>query len=599
MRVLVALLLMTGALAGCTDAGDAAEASTDAPKPQKAVFSPAVPVPDDPDVEWDFTGPYSNVLVPGELDILPPQEVFIQSELDGADIKMGLHLPDTDEPVPVLVFASPYFGFTMSGQDVTGRGGSFGSLVSNFVPHGYAVVGLAVRGTGDSGGCNDLMGPQETADLDQAITWLGTQGWSNGNVAMTGVSYDGSTPWGVASVGNPHLKTIIPISGVPDMYSLMYRNGSSETRGPVVLNALYYGGNIASNTASQEHIAERVLCPDAALGLGFSVGSGVTGAHDPIGWWQERDRKPGVNSNYQGSVFSIQGLQDWNVDPSQVIPWVDELEKEHGLKTKQLLGQWGHSWPDSIGPDGQRAGPMRADWKEVLLRWMDSELKGEDVDTGPPVQVRDHIGRWRNELDYPPSDANWTTWHLGSGGELALEPGARESVTLRPVLMEGLSIPSGAVDFANDFVDFTLPKADGDLLVAGLPKVHISVTPMGPGGYIGAYVYDRAPNGDMTRVGWTTMNLAFADGSETRTEVIPGQTIQAKLEIQPMDAAILEGNELVLRLWVYTDADRLPTLPPAPVTLEIGQGVESVLKLPTVERDESYYFEPPTPFEDE
>jgi hypothetical protein len=67
------------------------------------------------------------------------------------------------------------------------------------------------------------------------------------------------------------------------------------------------------------------------------------------------------------------------------------------------------------------------------------------------------------------------------------------------------------------------------------------------------------------------------------------------MEVQPMDSVIPAGHLLDLRLWVFTDADRLPTLPPAPVSLETGDDVESVLILPTVERDPSVYFDPPTP----
>jgi predicted acyl esterase len=34
--------------------------------------------------------------------------------------------------------------------------------------------------------------------------------------------YDGSTPWMVAAQGDPHLKTIVPASGVPDLFTLLY-----------------------------------------------------------------------------------------------------------------------------------------------------------------------------------------------------------------------------------------------------------------------------------------------------------------------------------------------------------------------------------------
>jgi predicted acyl esterase len=584
---LVAVLL----LAGCIQAGLDETLTDDAPKPRVTRVGGGAPDETATAVfpgTYDMTGRFSRVLEQGPLGILPAERVTIPSEVDGVDILMGVHRPDTDEPVPVFVLASPYFGFLGDGADVTERVGAFGNLVENFVPHGFAVVGLAVRGTGGSGGCNDLMGPMETQDLDTAITWLGTQDWSNGNVGMTGVSYDGSTPWGVASTGNKHLKTIVPISGVPNLYELMYRNGSAEARGPAVLNALYYAGNIISPTATPEQMAERTLCPDAVIGIGWSAFTGATGMHDRQQYWELRNRKPHVEEYYQGSIFSVQGLQDWNVNPSQVVPWVDQLD-QHGIRTKQLLGQWGHAWPDTLGEDGEWAADYRADYNELLLRWLEQELKGIEQDTGAPVQVRDHLGRWRNEAHYPPRDATWTNLHL-SGGELLEEPSGRESIRLFP---EAVLPLDGEV--VHNHAEFTYGPFDDELLVVGVPKLHIAVTPDGPGGYIGAYLYEETAAGDRARIGWTSIDLAFADGSEDYTPVIPQETLQALLQFEPMDAVIREGSTLVLRVWMVTDEARIPSVPPTPVTLELGANIPSVLKLSTVERDEDVYFEVPTP----
>src|SRR5688572_30307503 len=194
--------------------------------------------PASPVGNYTFDG-FARVLAPGDLPILPIEKVFLPSDVDGVDIEVGIWRPDSpDLQTPVIVDAGPYYG--NNGPPMEAMSGHIGRLIANFVPLGYTVAAIAVRGTGGSGGCMDLMGPLEIADLDQAVTWLGTQPWSNGNVGMIGKSYDGSTPWQVAAAGNPHLKTIVPISGVPDLYELMYRNGTSEIRGPLVLNGLYY-----------------------------------------------------------------------------------------------------------------------------------------------------------------------------------------------------------------------------------------------------------------------------------------------------------------------------------------------------------------------
>jgi predicted acyl esterase len=630
----VSILLTLTLLAGCLGDEDPAPAeASDLPPGVGNVGGSAKAVTSVFPGPYDFEGPYSAVVTPGTLEVKDPVRVSIPSPIDGADIEMGLFLPDTAERVPILMFSTPYIdaeesvtragGVAPTAPTVTDPSAAVDSLIENFVPHGYAVVTHSVRGTGGSDGCNDLMGPGELADIDAALTWLGTQDWSNGNIAMTGVSYDGSTPWTAAATGNPHLKTILPISGVPDLYGLMYRNGSSEARGPLLLNALYIQGGIDSGEAAA---APGRLCPEAMEGLVLSGAAGALGT-DPTGYWQARNRKPLVEQNYKGSVFSIQGLQDWNVDPSQVIPWVDQLEAK-GLVTRQLLGQWGHAWPDGIGAEGAAVvcddtgglpgACVRADWKEIMLRWLDHELKGDAaVDIGAPVQVRDSLGRWRNEEHYPPHDAVWTTYHLG-GSLLLPEAGPRESAILVPQAGPGIppNPPSSADLAVQSAARFVLGPVEEDLLVAGLPKVHVTVTPQGPGGYVGAYLYAVGPDdgeecGAGTRLGWTTMNLAFHDGGTTRREVMPGQTVRALMEIQPMDGVVPAGHVLALCIWVFTETSgtdtgagvvvpadvqmRVPTLPPGPITLEMGGDIESTLLLPTITRDGSVYFEPPVP----
>jgi predicted acyl esterase len=153
--------------------------------------------------------------------------------------------------------------------------------------------------------------------------------------------------------------------------------------------------------------------------------------------------------------------------------------------------------------------------------------------------------------------------------------------------------PSAVATSAHSAADFDTAPVAKETLIVGLPKVHVTVTPQASGGYIAAFLYDVAANGTMRRIGWTTMNLAYADGTTARTEVAPGQTLLAKMEIQPMDSVIPVGHQIRLRLWVFTDGDRLPTLPPGSVTLETGPGITSVLRLPTVERGASVYFEAP------
>ena len=83
------------------------------------------------------------------------------------------------------------------------------------------LLSASVTGTGRSP-LLDLMVQQNNWVMMQQYL-LGSQDWSNGNVAMIEKSYDGSTPWQAAMFGNEHLKTIVPISGLIGVKELMWK----------------------------------------------------------------------------------------------------------------------------------------------------------------------------------------------------------------------------------------------------------------------------------------------------------------------------------------------------------------------------------------
>ncbi|MCL1975273.1 MAG: hypothetical protein FWG61_03820, partial [Firmicutes bacterium] len=50
--------------------------------------------------------------------------------------------------------------------------------------------------------------------------------WANGDVAMTGTSYDGTVQMGTASSGYPAIKAILPVAGLSSMYTYFRQNGA-------------------------------------------------------------------------------------------------------------------------------------------------------------------------------------------------------------------------------------------------------------------------------------------------------------------------------------------------------------------------------------
>jgi putative CocE/NonD family hydrolase len=104
-----------------------------------------------------------------------------------------------------------------------------------FVPRGYAVVAVDVRGKYDSDGEHYFYwhkdwreGKFEGQDVYDCQTWLGEQPWSTGKIGMTGPSYLGFTQWMGAPLGNPYLTTIIPYVSPDDHYDNVYQNAAFQ-----------------------------------------------------------------------------------------------------------------------------------------------------------------------------------------------------------------------------------------------------------------------------------------------------------------------------------------------------------------------------------
>lgn len=554
---------------------------------------------------YDTTGDRARVLVEGAYEPLPAEAIEIESPLDGAAIQIAFVRPDVppDVKVPIIVDVSPYLPALT--PEVLESSAFYESFGADFVPHGYAFALVAVRGTAASGGCFDYLGVKERTDADAAITWLGEQEWSNGNVGMIGISYDGSTPWEVAAMGNPHLKTITPIAGISDYFQLNYRNGSVNSFGLMLEFAFYWAVPLASEAGfvAPDRWAQHAACPGGPEVGAAQAYSSAAGERDPMGFWEERNLRPDVLASYEGSVFLVHGLFDTNVAPSQGYPLVERLA-EKGVRVKHMLGQWGHAIPGSPSIVNEN---VRWDWSEVLLRWFDHELKGNaSVDTGPVAQVQDTAGLWRSEDAWPPADATPTTLFLTAAGGLASEPDAATASfpIAPPVWVPDPGQPRnspGDLWRASLFeacpacATFATEPMEEDLRFAGLPQAHITVTPTAAFGHVTVHLFEESEEGS-TRLAWGSIDLRFADGTEVAKPVVPGQPLLVKLEMEPTDAVVRAGSRLVLVAHQGGYSDYLPRVPTAPVVVEAG-GEASALMLRVFERtagDPAYFFEPPS-----
>ncbi len=501
-------------------------------------------------------------------------------------ISLAVWRPNVPEgiQVPVIAEFGPYFQEpSVETPTIEVPGSWLGSMmVEQLLPHGYAFAQVSVTGTGRSNHCMDLMGTAEQLGNDAAVRWLGEQNWSNGNVGLIGKSYDGSTPWQAAMFGSEHdyLKTIVPISGLIGVKELMWRNGSAEARAPIMHNGVYGSYGFDGDEEDYQNI-----CPDYLIGPGTGMSAYILGSEQFGDYWAERYFLDRVLENYKGSVYLIQGMHDWNVDPHMAVPTMNMLI-DAGIEAKGLFGQWDHDYPDrpiqlkdrsDMGGRGGEAFPemMRYDWMQDLFEWFEYYLQDRGEQPGQYIEIQDNQGEWRLENRYPPSDT--TEWIGSLGGELSNIGG---SMTILP-------------DASNGPVWETEPLTE-TIRIAGVPRLHVDVTTATVGGQLYALLEDCFQN-ECIHVGHAIMDLRYhAGGDDIQTWVPILETINAKMEFMPLDAVIADGHTIRVSL-LSTGEDYLPASTSSIVTIQEGDTSTLQLDVIDISADTSMrrYFTPP------
>ncbi|WP_172329174.1 CocE/NonD family hydrolase [Mangrovicoccus sp. HB161399] len=167
---------------------------------------------------------------PAEGGVPAPVSEYVAMR-DGCRIAVDTYLPgDGTGRYPCLLFLTPYYRrFALAQGSPADPNPNTGKFRDFFVPRGYAVVVADVRGTGASFGTRDgFRSPAERLDSAEIADWIVAQGWSDGRIGATGVSYLGAAADFLASTGHPAVKAIAPLFSVWDTWSDNYFPGGLQ-----------------------------------------------------------------------------------------------------------------------------------------------------------------------------------------------------------------------------------------------------------------------------------------------------------------------------------------------------------------------------------
>ena len=587
--LLMSFIMLLSTISGCISGDNDREDRSDSDSIYPSVWERH-------NLDWQMNHTFSYVLETGPYTNLEVREAYIEvdtSEIweigpETSVVHLSYWLPNNTldgETVPVIAVISPYFSYGQPGSESsatnvvsTGRG-EF--IFENFVPHGYAFAQVSVFGTELSSGCFDYRGAGEGLGIHEAVEWLGSQEWSNGKVGLYGKSYEGATQWEAAAMGSKFLKTIVPVSGTTALHPLLYKNGSAEARSQV-MHMNYFSSTVDYNADDLDNV-----CPDIVEGLFAGPVTYVGGEMDPYmqNYYEERSHIDKAFQNWNGSIYWVQGMQDWNVDPHQVFGgppgtnwYTDYLDV--GYDVRGMLGQWGHDYPDQwekhenleSGFGAEAIMNMtRWDWAQDLFEWFEYYLKGVGKKPDLIAQIQRNDGQWRIEEVWPPRDAELYSVPLGSCSSSGVFIGGA------PVV--GGSVPGVGGD-QSIIVDCPDINIDFDMHISGLATVHLSAVPSFDGGQVFIEMQDLVTG---VRIGHSTMDVRYHEGGSEPQTVTPGQEVTMMMEFQAIDALIPAGNGVRL-IMTDTGMDYLAPACGNACVLHVLPSL-SEMKLPLINRD--------------
>lgn len=391
-----------------------------------------------------------------------PRSLYLEMR-DGVRLAVDIHLPEgvlRAEGVPaVLVFTPYYRRFRLSADAPAGVEPSPNIAVYRdmFVPRGYALVAVDVRGTGASSGWRDsFRSPAEREDYAEVVAWVAAQAWCDGRLGATGISYLGAAADFAAASGHRALRAIAPISAVWDTYADHFYPGG------IRLSDLIDGYARLVEALDQDrrealrqyaYFTEPGLAgpapvdddPEGRL-LAAAVAEHAANAHLPdfLREFPFRDSTLAHDREFSPDSFSPHAVSQLFRDDLAVLAisgWRDGAYTNGAIsrflsvsgKTKALLiGPWDHGARVNGSPFRGREVP-EFPVHAAVLRFFDEHVMGRDTGLSAEAPVHYHTMRgesWKSATAWPPAAAARTLFLTGDG-TLADEAPARGEVRYR------------------------------------------------------------------------------------------------------------------------------------------------------------------------
>ncbi len=495
---------------------------------------------------------------------------------DGCRLGARIWMPENAEapPVPAIFEFQPYRkNDIMAERDVT--------LYPYLAGHGYAVVRVDLRGSGDSEGVlTDEYTPQELKDGCEVIAWIAAQTWCDGKVGITGKSWSGFNGLQIAALQPPALKAVMTLCSTDDRYADdIHYSGGCVLGEQLTWSSTMFGKNTMPPDPANVGDRWRDMWLDRLRGSGLWLKT----------WMQHQTRddywKHGSVcedfSRIRIPVFAVSGWADG------YYPAVFRMMEHLQVPRKGLIGPWAHVMPNAGNP-----GPQIGFLQEVL-RWWDHWLKGRDTgimeepmlrlymqhSADPAAAMEHREGHWVAEETWPSPSIGASHWYFDENGGLSAAPRSAGRVPVNSPVMVGGNAGFWCA-FASDgdlpgdqrrddavSVCFDSNRLTEPFEIVGQPVLRLAFTSDKPVAQIAARLNEVLPDGTSSRVTYAVLNLTHRNGHESPEPLVPGQDYEIEIPLRAIAHRFGAGS----RIRIALSTQCFPLIWPAPeaATLEL------------------------------
>ena len=506
---------------------------------------------------------------------------------DGTRLAAKIWLPEDAEadPVPAILEYLPY-----RKRDWTARRDS---VRHPYVAgHGYAVVRVDIRGTGDSDGILlDEYLTQEQDDALEVLAWLAAQPWCTGSLGMFGISWGGFNGLQVAARRPGGLKAIITVGSTDDRYSddVHYNGGCVLAIDMLPWSAamLVWNATPPDPEIVGERWRERWL---ERIERTPPFGDAWLTHQRRDAYWKQGS----VCEDYGAIEAAVYAVGGWADGYPNAVP---RLLEGLSCPRKGLVGPWAHTFPEEGVP-----GPAIGFLQEAV-RWWDHWLKGEGNGVmdepmltawmedwvHPSPSLMERPGRWVTEEAWPSPRLEDRIFYLADGGLVDEPSDELPLVTASPGatgLDSGLwGAWGGALDLppdqrADDGLSrsFTSTPLSEPLELLGFPDLRLALSSDRPRALLAARLCDVAPDGTSAIVCRGMLNLTHRDSHEHAEPLEPGRRYDVRVTLDAIAHTFRPGHRIRLSL----SPAYWPWLWPSPeqVNLTVFTGPATTLSLP-------------------